>query len=89
MPNPPLRRDVPKLLRELAAELGQHGVRVLGAWAFPTAGVLRVSADLTVWCYGPSLRWLHDGDEMTWPAADAYGAARRLAELARETTPKA
>jgi hypothetical protein len=87
MPNPPYRRDVPELLRELTVELGENGVRVLGAWAFPTAGVLRVSADLTVWCYGYLLRWKNGDDEVIWPAADTYGAARRLAELVKGTAP--
>jgi hypothetical protein len=88
MANPAFRREVPQLLCELTAELGENGVRVLGSWAFPTAGVLRVSADLTVWCYGCLLRWQHDGDQVTWPAADAYGAARRIAELVKGTAPE-
>jgi hypothetical protein len=76
------RPGVPELLDRLVAELHQHGVQVLDARAFPTAGVLRVPAGLTVWCYGHLLRWQQDGREVTWPAADSYGAARRLAELA-------
>jgi hypothetical protein len=87
MASPPFRRGVPELLQELTVELGEQGVRVLGAWAFPTAGVVRVSADLTVWCYGSLMRWKHDGQDVTWPAADTYGAARRLAELAGKAAP--
>jgi len=82
------RRGVPELLGDLVAELEQHGVQVLDARAYPTVGVLRASAGLTVWCYGWLLRWQQDGQEVTWPAADAYGAARRLAELVERTTPE-
>ena len=85
---PVFRRGVPELLGELVVELEQHGVQVLDARAYPTAGVLRASAGLTIWCYGRLLRWQQDGREMTWPAADAYGAARRLAELAKGTAPE-
>jgi hypothetical protein len=61
---------------------------VLDARAFPTAGVLRTSAGVTVWCYGNLLRWHQDGELVTWPAADAYGAARRLAELVERAAPE-
>jgi hypothetical protein len=76
-----------ELLARLVAELEQHGIRVLDARAFPTAGVLRASPGLTVWCYGHLLRWQDSGEEIIWPAADAYGAARRLADLARKVAP--
>lgn len=82
------RPSARELLARLVAELEQHGVRVLDARAFPTAGVLRASPGLTVWCYGHLLRWQHNGEEITWPAADAYGAARRLAELAQKAAPE-
>jgi hypothetical protein len=82
------RRGVPELLGDLVAELEQHGVQVIDARAYPTAGVLRTSAGLTVWCYGWLLRWRQDGQEVTWPAADAYGAARRLAELVEKEAPE-
>jgi hypothetical protein len=34
---------------------------------------------VTVWTNGRVLWWRADGEEMTWPAADPYGAAGRLA----------
>jgi hypothetical protein len=43
-------------------------------------GLLLVSGELVVWCWGRLLRWHHHGQQVTWPAGDAYGAARRLAE---------
>ena len=85
MPFRAARRGVPELLGELVAELQQHGVQVLDARAYPTAGVVRVPGGLTIWCYGHLLRWRQDGAEVIWPAADAYGAARRLAELVART----
>jgi hypothetical protein len=87
MPRFSSRPSARELLARLVAELEQHGVRVLDARAFPTAGVLRASPGLTVWCYGHLLRWRHNGEEIIWPAADAYGAARRLAELAQKAAP--
>jgi hypothetical protein len=83
-----VRRGVPELLGDLVAELEQHGVRVLDVRAYPTVGVLRASPGLTVWCYGWLLRWQQDSREVIWPAADAYGAARRLAELAQRSAPE-
>ena len=77
----PARRGVPELLGELVTELELQGVPVLDARAYPTVGVVRVPGGLTIWCYGHLLRWQQDGAEVIWPAADAYGAARRLAEL--------
>lgn len=83
------RPAVPELLACLIAELDQQQVNVLDARAFPTAGLLCVTDDLTVWCYGNLLRWRHEGRDLTWPAADAYGAARRLAELISQTATQA
>ena len=71
----------------LASQLEERGVPVLLAKAYPSVGVLVASSDVTVWCYARVLRWQQDGREMTWPAADTYGAARRLAELARPASP--
>jgi hypothetical protein len=88
MPRFASRPNACELLARLVAELEQHGVRVLDARAFPTVGVLRASPGLTVWCYGHLLRWQHHEEKITWPAADAYGAARRLADLvANDETP--
>jgi hypothetical protein len=78
---------VPELLGELVTELEQHKVRVLDARAYPTAGLVRLLGGPTIWCYGRLLRWQQDGTEVTWPAADAYGAAHRLAELAGGQAP--
>ncbi len=46
-------------------------------------GVLSVAYGITVWSNGRVLWWRTGQDETTWPAADAPGAARLLAELAR------
>jgi hypothetical protein len=75
------------LLQALADQLAELGVRVLDARACSRVGVL-VTRNRVVWCYGPLLRWRQDGQEMTWPAADAYGAARRLAEPAQHANPE-
>ena len=48
-----------------------------------TDGVLAVLSTpaASVWCNGRLMWWTaRDGSEVTWPAADAPGAARRLAE---------
>jgi hypothetical protein len=66
------------LIGALAEELEAAGVRVLDMRASSRVGLL-VTAEVVVWCYGRLLHWRRDGEEMTWPAADAYGAARRLA----------
>ncbi len=80
-------RGAPDAIWALADQLKERGVPVLHAKAYPSVGVLVASSDVTVWCYARVLRWQQDGREMTWPAADIYGAARRLAELTQPGTP--
>jgi hypothetical protein len=46
--------------------------------------VLSVTVGVTAWCDGRILRWRHGGTQTQWPIADAAGAARELAELARQ-----
>jgi hypothetical protein len=76
------------VLRTLADLLQARGLTRLYGCACAAVGVLSVTIGLTVWCDGRLLRWRHDGDETTWPAADPDGAARRLADLARpDSTP--
>jgi hypothetical protein len=48
-----------------------------------TDGVLAVLSTpaTSVWCNGRIFWWVAADGEVTWPAADAPGAGRRLAEL--------
>ncbi len=79
--------DAQNVLWALADLLHQHGVRGLYGRADRSVGVLSVSAGLTVWCDGGTLRWTQDGQEVTWPAADLPGAAARLAEAVQRSRP--
>jgi hypothetical protein len=67
-----------------AVELGlrELGLDHLYTHAYPLIGVLSVTAGITAWCDGRLLTCRHASGNITWPAADALGAARRLAELA-------
>lgn len=76
-------RGARQSLAALADELAQHDVRVSAVRAYPTVGLLLLPGGIAVWCYARMLSWRHDGHTMTWPAADAYGAARRLAAQLR------
>jgi len=78
------KRDVRELLSDLVDQLREHGVEVLDGRAYRSVGLLIMPGGLPIWCYGWLLRWKVEGEEVTWPAADAYGAARRLAELVHE-----
>ncbi len=49
----------------------------------PSRAVLSVSAGLTAWCDGHTVMWRHDGQAVTWTAADPLGAAHQLAEVAQ------
>ncbi len=69
-------------LRALSAQLREHGLSRLYLAACARFGVLSVAPGVTVWTNGRMLWWQAGDDETTWPAADAPGAARRLAELA-------
>jgi hypothetical protein len=68
-----------------AVELGLRdlGLTHLYRQACPVVGVLSVAAGVTAWCDGQSLTWRHDGRDVRWSPADAPGAARALADLAR------
>jgi hypothetical protein len=79
MPYPARRREAESMVRALADELEAAGVRVLDVRACSQVGLL-VTAEVIVWCYRRLLHWRHDGEDMTWPAADAFGAARRLVQ---------
>jgi hypothetical protein len=78
-PYPRYRPPADAVIRALADELESAGVRVLDIRACSRVGLL-VTAEVAVWCYGRLLHWRWDGEELTWPAADAFGAARRLAD---------
>jgi hypothetical protein len=77
-------RGARQALAALADELTLHDLPVSAMRAYPTVGLLLLPDGPTVWCYARMLSWKHDGHTITWPAADAYGAARRLAETARQ-----
>jgi hypothetical protein len=77
--SPPYRPEAAAVVRALADELTAAGVRVLDMRACSRVGVV-VTANVVIWCYGRLLHWRWDGGEMTWPAADAFGAVRRLAD---------
>ncbi|MUL39793.1 hypothetical protein FZ103_01125 [Streptomonospora sp. PA3] len=63
-------------MRDLLTESGGH--RVYGSALGPVA-LLSVRRGLTVWCWGGFFRWREDGGaQVTHPAADPEGAARRL-----------
>jgi hypothetical protein len=79
MPYPRHRPEAEAVIRALANELRAAGVRVLDMRACSRVGVL-VTAEVVIWCYGRLLHWRWEDDEVTWPAADAFGAVRRLAE---------
>jgi hypothetical protein len=70
-------------LTALVDELEQRHVDVAVARAYPSVGLLLLSCGMTVWCYRRLLYWQLDDQVVTWPALDASGAARRLAEVAR------
>lgn len=69
------------MLEALADQLRERGRTHLYTASCRLLGVLSVSAGLTVWSNGRVLWWRAGDDETTWPAADAPGAARLLAEL--------
>jgi hypothetical protein len=67
-------------LAALAGELEQRDVAVSAMRAYPSVGLLLLTCGVVVWCYARMLSWRLDGQMTTWPAADAYGAARKLAD---------
>jgi hypothetical protein len=52
--------------------------------------VLSACLGVTVWYFQPAgrlLRWREGDSDVTWPAADVYGAAVRIAARCRELLP--
>jgi hypothetical protein len=72
------------VLAAVEAGLRDLGLSRLYLSACPLVGVLSVADGVTAWCDGRILCWRHEGAETRWPIADAAGAARELAELARQ-----
>ncbi|HEX4101593.1 MAG TPA: hypothetical protein VHY21_13800, partial [Pseudonocardiaceae bacterium] len=70
-PAPRIRPGV--VVRAVAGELESAGVRVLDVRSCSRVGLLLVSGELVVWCWGRLLRWQYQGQQVTWPAGDAYG----------------
>ena len=77
LPAPPPRQRPAEALDALAQQLRRRGIRSLYADSCDRFGVLSMPG-VTVWTNGRVLWWRADGEEMTWPAADPYGAADRL-----------
>ena len=75
------RRRPADVLAAVEVALREAGLARLYMRACPVRGVLSVALGVTVWTDGRLLTWRHSGHETTWPAADAEGAARRLAAL--------
>jgi hypothetical protein len=84
MSTPAYRRSPGAALAAVASGLDELGLSHVYLSACPLIGLLSVAVGVTVWCDGRTLRWRHDGTETRWPIADAAGAARKLAELARQ-----
>ena len=80
LPAPLPRQRPAEALEALAGQLRQHGLTHLYGTSSRLFGVLSVREGVTVWTNGRVLWWRAADDETTWPAADAPGAARRLAE---------
>ena len=74
------RQRPAEALDALAGQLRQHGIGPLYGTSCRHLGVLSLPA-VSVWTNGRVLWWATADGGMTWPAADAPGAARRLAEL--------
>lgn len=78
---PPRQRPA-EVLGNLAAQLRRHGLTHMYSCACRELGVLSLPG-VSVWTNGRVLWWRTATNETTWPAADAPGAARRLAGLSR------
>jgi hypothetical protein len=79
------RRRPGDVLAVVELVLRDLGLTRLYMRACQSIGVISVAANLTAWTDGRTLTWRHAGEETTWPAADAEGAAKQLAELAKGT----
>lgn len=80
----PRRQPPAEALHALAVQLRERGITDLYGAACARFGVLSLP-DVSVWTNGRVLWWQDGDDEITWPASDAPGAARRLAELSGES----
>jgi hypothetical protein len=82
-PRPPTgyRRRPHDVLAAVETGLRELGLEHLYARAYPVIGVISVAPGVTAWCDGRWLTCHHASGDRTWPAADALGAARELAEL--------
>jgi hypothetical protein len=78
LPAAPPRQRPAEVLDALASQLAQRGIGDLIGRSCERIGVLSLPA-VTVWTNGRVLWWRTTDGDMTWPAADASGAARRLA----------
>jgi len=67
----------------LVRELTRHGLTGLYTAAADRFAVISVTAELTVWTNGRQVWCTHQGQRLTWPAADMYAAAAAIAALAR------
>jgi hypothetical protein len=74
-------------LGAVEAALRSRGLAHIYGAACARYGVLSVTGGLTVWTDGRTLAWQHEGQPVTWPAADPSGAAARLADLVRPDRP--
>ena len=75
LPAPPPRQRPAEILDALAQHLRKCGIRSLYGDSCDRFGVLSLPA-VSVWTNGRVLWWRTGEEEMTWPAADPYGAAR-------------
>jgi len=82
---PAYRRRPGGVLAAVEAGLRDLGLSRLYVAACPVVGVLSVAAGVTAWCDGRTLSWRQAGEWVTWPIADAQGAAEQLAQLAEQS----
>ena len=83
-PDFPPRQRPAEILDALAGQLRERGIGPLYGTSCRHLGVLSLPA-VSVWSNGRVLWWRTPDGEMTGPAADAPGAARRLADCERTT----
>ena len=76
----PPRQHPAEALNALADQLRHRGLTHIYTASCSALGVLSLPS-IAVWTNGRLLWWRTSDIETTWPAADAYGAARQLVEL--------
>ena len=79
------RRHPQVVLAAVESGLRELGLDHLYTHAYPAIGVISVAPGVTAWCDGRRLTCHHASGDLAWPAVDAAGAARQLAELAKST----